>query len=111
MIDDQSTKWSLNSLRREETYLPERTLPRIPSPELDLWRTARAGLVVELRTDFDLSYKLARQAVADAEAIAAQTELPWLFLPTLAVEKAVALADWQRHQRELFQRTALSWNE
>ena len=38
-------------------------------------------------------------AVNEAEALAWQTDFPHLFFPTLATEKANAVADWQARQQ------------
>jgi len=43
-------------------------------------------------------------AMNEAEALAWQTDFPQLFFPTLATEKASAVAGWHVQQRRLFQR-------
>jgi hypothetical protein len=42
---------------------------------------------------------LVYQAVNEADALAAQTPVPYLILPTLAEEKVQKLAAWTVHQR------------
>jgi hypothetical protein len=46
-----------------------------------------------------------RQVINEADALAATTSFPALFLPTLAEEKVRAAANWQARQRELFGRS------
>src|SRR5688572_16664482 len=47
--------------------------------------------------------RLLRQALNEAEAIAWQTGFPQLVFPSLALEKARAVASWERRQRTMQQ--------
>jgi hypothetical protein len=46
--------------------------------------------------------RLLRQALNEAEAIAWQTGFPQLVFPTLALEKAHAVATWENRQRTMW---------
>src|SRR5436190_18972654 len=46
--------------------------------------------------------RLLRQALNEAEAIAWQTGFPQLVFPTLALEKARAVATWENRQRTMW---------
>ena len=48
---------------------------------------------------------LLRQALNEAEAIAWQTGFPQLVFPSLALEKAGAVATWESRQRTIWQAT------
>jgi hypothetical protein len=50
---------------------------------------------------------LLRLALNEAEAVALQTEFPQLFFPTLAMEKAKSVHEWERRQEALRQRMAV----
>jgi hypothetical protein len=50
--------------------------------------------------------QLLRQALNEAEAIAWQTGFPQLVFPSLALEKARAIATWERRQRTIRRPTA-----
>jgi len=45
-----------------------------------------------------------RQAINEADALAAQTAFPALFLPTLAEEKVTLASQWRARQRRLEER-------
>ena len=50
--------------------------------------------------------RLLRQALNEAEAIAWQTGFPQLVFPSLALEKARAVATWENRQRTMRQPTS-----
>jgi hypothetical protein len=62
---------------------------------------AKTAIVSEFQTGLEEHAKLLRLAVNEAEALAWQTDYPHLFFPTLATEKAQAVATWHAHQRSL----------
>jgi hypothetical protein len=70
--------------------------------ELSLTRLLPPGLHVTLRGEFSELWQQRRHmlhlTMAEAAALASQTGLPQLFFPTLALEKAAALAAWDRRQ-------------
>ncbi len=53
--------------------------------------------------------EVVRHAWNDARSLASLTPLPDLFLPVLFEEKLVAAARWHRRQRELLDRTSISF--
>jgi hypothetical protein len=59
----------------------------------------------ELSVQFNsvLDQRRLRQVINEADALAATTWFPALFLPDLAEEKVRAAANWQMRQRELFE--------
>ena len=61
----------------------------------------KAAIVAEFREAFGASEQLLHLALNEAEALAWQTEYPYLVFPTLAMEKAQAVANWQRRQRSM----------
>jgi hypothetical protein len=64
-------------------------------------------MTVELSSRFAgmLDEHRLRQVINEADALAATTSFPALFLPTLAEEKVRAAADWEAKQRELYERS------
>jgi len=50
--------------------------------------------------------RLLRQALNEAEAIAWQTGFPQLVFPSLALEKASAIATWENRQRTMWPPTS-----
>ncbi len=84
---------------------------RLTLEELPRWQCTKDALISDLASEFALSEKQVRQAVAEAEAIAALTEFPRFFWWVLAAEKAATLQEWHRHQQDLLQRTNFSWSE
>ena len=56
------------------------------------------AIVAEFRESVGASEHLLHLAVNEAEALAWQTEFPHLVFPTLATEKAQAVAAWQSRQ-------------
>jgi len=50
--------------------------------------------------------RLLRQALNEAEAIAWQTGFPQLVFPSLALEKASAVATWENRQRTMWRPTS-----
>lgn len=63
--------------------------------------TVRDNLLTEVRETLQVSDRLARLAVNEAEAIAWQTDYPHLLFPTLAQEKVQAVAAWNTRQRRI----------
>ena len=61
----------------------------------------KAAIVNEFREAFGASEQMLHLAVNEAEALAWQTEYPYLVFPALAMEKAQAVATWQARQRSI----------
>jgi hypothetical protein len=62
------------------------------------------NLVAKLTAEFsDLQASLVRQAVDEADALAALTGFPHLLFPDLALEKVQSARDWSRHQQAVRQ--------
>src|SRR4051812_5691579 len=53
---------------------------------------AKDALIAEFRDSLKAQQQLLHRAVEEAQALACQTEFPLLFFPTLALEKAQAVA-------------------
>jgi hypothetical protein len=62
------------------------------------------AIVAEFRETLGEHEQMLHLALNEAEALAWQTTYPHLIFPTLAVEKAQAVASWHRRQRSI-QRT------
>jgi len=62
---------------------------------------AKEQLVAELRETRQVSERLFKLALNEAEALAWQTQYPHLVFPALAVEKVRAVAAWEKRQRRL----------
>lgn len=67
-------------------------------------------LLLMMRAEFSEVWESRRHmlhlAMTEAAALAGQTRFPELFLPALALEKAEALAAWNRRQQTLTNRVA-----
>jgi hypothetical protein len=61
----------------------------------------KTAIVAEFRGAFGAPEQLLHLALNEAEALAWQTEYPYLVFPSLAMEKAQAVADWQTRQRSM----------
>lgn len=61
---------------------------------------ARTAVLSEIRGAAAPEHML-ELALNEAEAMAWQTGFPHLVFPALAMEKAQAVADWNRHQRSI----------
>ena len=61
----------------------------------------KAQVMAEFRDRLDDHQRLLELAVNEAEALAWQTEFPQLLFPTLALEKARAVAGWHFRQQSL----------
>ena len=68
---------------------------------------AKEMILREFRTSLPGHEQLLRLAVNEAEALAWETEFPHLVFPTLAMEKAQAVAAWHEHQNALWHGSAL----
>src|SRR5882672_1178202 len=68
----------------------------------------KEAIFAEFRTLLEGDERLLRLALTEAEALAWQTEFPQLFFPTLAMEKAQAVAAWHGRQQSV-QRANLQW--
>ena len=66
-------------------------------------RKAKDAIFVEARGTLDAHERMLQLALNEAEALAWQTEYPHLVFPALAAEKVHAVADWNRHQRSVWQ--------
>ena len=62
---------------------------------------AKLAILAEFRETRGAHEQLLRLALNEAEALAWQTEFPQLVFPTLAMEKAQAVAAWGAHQRSI----------
>ncbi len=67
---------------------------------------AREAIVAEYHEAVGDHHRVLRLALREAEALAWDTELPHLIFPTLALEKAQAVADWHARQEELQRRSS-----
>jgi hypothetical protein len=63
----------------------------------------KADILTEFRGTLQAREHLLRLALNEAEALAWQSGVPQLVFPTLAQEKAQAVAAWHRRQRSLHQ--------
>src|SRR5438045_3907346 len=66
----------------------------------------KANIVAEFRGRLEQHQHLLELAMNEAEALAWQTEYPQLLFPTLATEKARAVAGWHARQQSLWRRTS-----
>ena len=66
-------------------------------------RKAKDANFAEARGTLDTHERMLQLALNEAEALAWQTEYPHLVFPALATEKVHAVADWNRHQRSVWQ--------
>ncbi len=64
---------------------------------------ARDAIFSESRGAEAAHERMLQLALNEAEALAWQTAYPHLVFPALAMEKAQAVADWNRHQRSIRQ--------
>jgi len=88
----------LNRLQMKTTHLHRNTLEAIAK--------VRALVEREFSILLQREPRLLRQALNEAEAIAWQTGFPQLVFPSLALEKARAVATWERRQRTMRQPTS-----
>ena len=61
----------------------------------------KQGLLAEFQDAVQVPTHLLELALNEAEALAMQTGFPQLLFPTLAIEKAQALAAWHRRQQSV----------
>jgi hypothetical protein len=66
----------------------------------------KASILSDFRDQLDQDEHLLHLAVNEAEAVAWQTGFPQLVFPTLATEKARAVATWQERQRSIHRTNA-----
>ena len=66
-------------------------------------RNAKDAIFTEARATLNTHERMLQLALNEAEALAWQTEYPYLVFPALAAEKVHAVADWNRHQRSVWQ--------
>ncbi len=64
---------------------------------------AKAAILAEARGALGPHDRMLQLALNEAEALAWQTEYPHLVFPALAAEKVHAVADWNRHQRSVWE--------
>lgn len=67
----------------------------------------KTQVLAEFRDRLAGQQHLLELAVNEAEALAWQTDFPQLLFPTLALEKAAAVAGWHSRQRSLRRHTAV----
>jgi hypothetical protein len=67
---------------------------------------AKEALFTEFGYAMRGNERLLQLALGEAEALAWQTDFPHLVFPTLAMEKAQAVASWQAHQRSVQRRNS-----
>ena len=65
----------------------------------------RSKVVAEFRGRVQEQDELLQRALSEAEALAWESGYPQLFFPTLALEKAQAVANWRTHQRAVLLRS------
>ena len=92
------TSLILNQLEMKTSLLQRNTLEAIAK--------VRAVIEREFSILLQRQPRLLRQALNEAEAIAWQTGFPQLVFPSLALEKARAVASWENRQRTLWQATS-----
>ncbi len=92
------TSLILNRLQMKTTQLHRNTLEAIAN--------VRALVEREFSILLEREPRLLRQALNEAEAIAWQTGFPQLVFPSLALEKARAVAAWENRQRTMRQPTS-----
>jgi len=85
-------------MKMKTTHLRRNTLEAIAK--------VRALVGREFSTLRQREPRLLRQALNEAEAIAWQTGFPQLVFPSLALEKARAVATWESRQRTMLQPTS-----
>jgi hypothetical protein len=68
--------------------------------------SAKAGILAEFRETLAGHEHVLELALSEAEALAWQTGFPQLVFPTLATEKARAVATWHSRQQSLSRRLA-----
>jgi hypothetical protein len=68
----------------------------------------RAAILAEFRDRLEAHERMLVLALNEAEALAWQTAVPQLVFPTLALEKAQAVAAWYGRQQALRQTSSLS---
>jgi hypothetical protein len=85
----------LNLLQMKTNHLRQNTLEAIAK--------VRALVEREFSTLRQREPRLLRQTLNEAEAIAWQTGFPHLVFPSLALEKARAVATWESRQRTIRQ--------
>lgn len=91
------TSLILNQLEMKTSLLHRNTLQAI----------AKVRAMIEREFSIRLDQpRLLRQALNEAEAIAWQTGFPQLVFPSLALEKARAVASWENRQRTMWQPTS-----
>ena len=88
----------LNLLQMKTTHLRRNTLEAITK--------VRVLVEHEFAILLQRQPRLLRQALNEAEAIAWQTGFPQLVFPSLALEKARAVAAWENRQRTMRQPTS-----
>ena len=69
---------------------------------------AKTAIVDEFSDSLRGNERLLELAIKEADALAWQTDFPELLFPTLAMEKAQALATWHEHQQWLRNRPAFA---
>jgi len=70
----------------------------------------KAKLVGRLSSEFpEIQSQFVHQAVAEADALASLTTVPYLLLPTLAEEKVQGLRNWTTHQRAISRHSGLAF--
>jgi hypothetical protein len=93
MIMKSINSLMMNRLQMKTTQLCRRSLDAIAN--------VRALIEHEFSLLRQREPRLLRQALNEAEAIAWQTGFPQLVFPSLALEKARAVADWESRQRSI----------
>jgi hypothetical protein len=69
---------------------------------LTQFQKAKAAIEAEFRDAFGAPGPMLHLALNEAEALAWETEYPYLVFPALAMEKAQAVAKWQVRQRAIW---------
>lgn len=82
-------------------------LNRFSTACLNKWNELKERLSAQLAAEYGgaINQTLLRQAINEADALAATPPFPSLFLPTLAEEKVQLAYAWSSHQRAIREHT------
>lgn len=106
VMNTRKTGVKLN--RSSQTRVPSSITTRSRRPEAMKSRLlqyhVRRSLPSEIEAGGRIPDRLARHAIAEAEALASSTAFPLLFLPGLMEEKLRTAGNWADRQREILDR-------
>src|SRR6185436_14526669 len=98
------TSWT-NGAQFAPTFTSGFRVPGVNQDRMDAVRQLKDSVIGALAREYagTLQAELVQRAVNEADALAATTGFPALFLPTLAEEKVASASRWQTKQRALRQ--------